>query len=94
METTTNDTKVKWVMDPAHSEVGFKIKHLVVANVRGTFSEFDASVYTTNEDFMTAEVDFWMNPASVQTGDAKRDEHLKAPDFFDVENFKEITLVT
>jgi len=60
------------------------------ANVRGTFKEFEASIYTTGEDFMTAEIDCWIDPASINTGDEKRDEHLKSADFFDVENFKEI----
>lgn len=88
---TTEITKTKWGIDAAHSEVGFKIKHLMVANVRGSFKEFDASIYTTGEDFMSAEIDFWLNPASVTTNDEKRDEHLKSADFFDVENFKEIS---
>ncbi|MFI5219707.1 MAG: YceI family protein [Bacteroidia bacterium] len=83
-------TKTKWGIDPAHSEIGFKVKHLMVTNIRGTFKEFDASIYTTGEDFMTAEIDFWLNPASVDTRDEKRDAHLKNADFFDVENFKEI----
>src|SRR5258705_9003 len=59
-------------------------------NVRGSFKEFDASIYTTGEDFMSAEIDFWLNPASISTGDEKRDAHLRSADFFDVENFKEI----
>jgi len=82
--------KIKWGLDPAHSEVSFKVKHLMVANVRGVFREFDASIYTTGEDFMTSEIDFWVNPASIDSGNAQRDEHLKGIDFFDVENFKEI----
>src|SRR6266545_2736444 len=90
METTEVTTKTKWTIDPAHSEIGFKVKYLVFTNVRGSFKEFDASIYTTGEDFMTAEIDFWINPASVDTGDEKRDAHLKSADFFDVENFKEI----
>ncbi len=90
METTQVITKTKWGIDPAHSEIGFKVKHLMVTNIRGTFKEFDASIYTTGEDFMTAEIDFWLNPASVDTRDEKRDAHLKNADFFDVENFKEI----
>ncbi len=90
MEQTTT-TKTKWVIDPSHSEVGFKIKHLMITNVSGSFDEFGASIYTTGEDFMTAEVDFWMNPATINTGDEKRDGHLKSADFFDVENHKQIT---
>jgi len=90
METTAATTKTKWGIDLAHSEIGFKVKHLMIANVRGTFKEFDASIYTTGEDFMSAEIDFWLNPASVDTGDEKRDAHIKSADFFDAEHFKEI----
>ncbi len=90
METTSKNDKVKWIMDPAHSEIGFRVKHLMVANVRGVFKEFEANIYTTGEDFLTSEIDFWLNPASVYTGDEKRDGHLRSADFFDVENFKEI----
>lgn len=90
METSIVNTKTKWVIDAAHSEIGFKVKHLMFANVRGTFKEFEASIYTTGEDFMTSEIDCWVNPASIDTRDEKRDEHLKSADFFDVENFKEI----
>jgi len=86
-------TRVKWGIDPVHSEIAFKVKHLMITNVKGVFSEFDAVIYTTGEDFMTAEVDFWANASSVDTGDAKRDEHLKSPDFFDAENHKQITFI-
>jgi polyisoprenoid-binding protein YceI len=93
METTAANTKTKWTIDPAHSEIGFKVKHLMITNVRGTFSDFDASIYTTGEDFMSAEIDFWLNPASITTRDEKRDAHVRSVDFFDVENFKEINFV-
>ena len=83
-------TKTKWVIDPMHSQIGFKVKHLMVANVRGTFKEFEASIYTTDEDFLSAEIDFWINPASIDTGQEKRDDHLRSADFFDVDKFKEI----
>ena len=82
--------KTKWGIDPTHSEIAFKVKHLMISNVKGVFKEFEASIYTTGEDFMTSEIDFRMNPASVDTGVADRDAHLKSADFFDVENFKQI----
>lgn len=83
-------TKTKWIIDPIHSQVDFKVKHLMVANVRGTFKEFDADIYTSEEDFMNAKIDFRINPASIDTGNEQRDAHLRSADFFDVENFKEI----
>lgn len=83
-------TKTKWVIDPLHSQIGFKVKHLMVSTVRGAFKEYDLSIYTTEEDFLSAEIDFWINPASIDTGQEKRDAHLRSADFFDVENFKEI----
>ena len=83
--------KEKWVIDPSHSEIEFKVKHLMVTNLKGSFKEFEASIYTTGDDFMTAEIDCWINVASVDTGSTDRDKHLKSADFFDVENHKEIT---
>ena len=85
--------KTKWGLDVTHSEVAFKVKHLMISNVKGTFKEFDASVYTTGENFITSEIDFWLNPASIETGVADRDAHLKSADFFDVENHKQITFI-
>jgi polyisoprenoid-binding protein YceI len=90
MKTTNITTKTKWKIDLLHSQVGFKVKHLKFSNVRGTFKEFDASIYTIGEDFMTAQIDFWLNPASIDTGNEKRDDHLRSTDFFDVEKFKVI----
>lgn len=85
------DTKTKWEIDKTHSEVSFSIKHLMIAKVKGVFTEYNASIYTTGNDFLTAEFDFWMNPNSLKTNDEKRDAHLRSSDFFDVEHHKEIT---
>jgi polyisoprenoid-binding protein YceI len=84
-------TKTKWTIDPSHSEIAFKVKHLMIVNVKGVFTEYNASIYTSDDDFTTAEFDFWMNPNSLKTKDEKRDAHLRSSDFFDVEHHKEIT---
>ena len=84
----TNETK--WSIDQAHSEISFKVRHLMISNVKGTFKTFDASIYTVAQNFKTAVVDLWIDVSSISTGDAKRDEHLKSADFFDVKNHKQI----
>jgi polyisoprenoid-binding protein YceI len=86
-------TKTKWVIDPAHSEVGFKVKHLMITNIKGHFDEYDASIYTTGDDFLSAEVDFWINAATINTGSPDRDTHLRSGDFLDVENHPQINFV-
>jgi len=82
--------KTTWDIDPAHSEIAFKVKHLMISNVKGSFTEFSGQLITEGDDFTTAGISFTINPASINTGVADRDAHLKSPDFFDVENFKEI----
>jgi polyisoprenoid-binding protein YceI len=94
METTAVLTKTKWNIDSSHSEVSFKVKHLMITHVSGKFNEFEGSVITTGNDFMTGVIDFWLNPASVDTGDEKRDGHVQSADFFDVENHKKITFTS
>lgn len=82
--------KTKWVLDPSHSEVSFKVKHLMIANVKGLFKEFSVDVTTEGDDFTKSVIGFQMNPASIETGDGGRDGHLKSGDFFDVENYPSI----
>ncbi len=94
METAEVSTRTKWSVDKAHSEISFKIRHLMIAHVKGAFMKFDASIYTTEKDFHTAEVDLWIDPSSITTGDAARDEHLKSADFFDVFKYKQLTFVS
>jgi polyisoprenoid-binding protein YceI len=83
--------ETKWSVDHAHSQIGFKVRHLMISHVKGNFNKFDASIYTTAKDFTTAQIDLWIDATSISTGDVKRDEHLKSADFFDVDNHKQIT---
>jgi polyisoprenoid-binding protein YceI len=94
MEKTKVTTQTRWSVDPSHSEIAFKVRHLMIAHVKGTFKTFDASIYTNSNDFTTADVDLWIDPASIFTGDTKRDEHLKSPEFFDVLKHKQITFTS
>ena len=86
--------QTKWSIDQAHTDITFKVRHLMIAHVKGTFTTFDASIYTTSNDFTTAEIDLWIDTSSISTGDVKRDVHLKSMDFFDVVNHKQITFVS
>jgi len=77
----------KWILDPAHSEVQFKVKHLVISTVTGTFKVFDGSIETDSEDFSNAKVDFSLDVNSIDTNQLDRDNHLKSADFFDAEKY-------
>lgn len=88
------NNQIKWSIDPSHSEITFRVRHLMIAHVKGSFKKFDANIYTTDRDFKTAVVDVWIDAASIDTGDEKRDEHLKSADFFDAENHKQITFTS
>lgn len=83
-----------WVIDPTHSELQFKIKHLMITNVTGSFDIFEASVQTEGEDFSKAKISFTANVDSLSTGNAQRDGHVKSADFFDAATFPKITFVT
>ncbi|HYG50767.1 MAG TPA: YceI family protein [Flavobacteriales bacterium] len=88
------ENQTKWLVDSAHSDITFKVRHLMIANVKGSFKIFDATIYTSGEDFTTAEIDLWIDVSSINTGDVKRDEHLRSEEFFDVLNHKQITFVS
>ncbi|MEO6731524.1 MAG: YceI family protein [Ferruginibacter sp.] len=82
-----------WVVDPSHSEVQFKIKHLMITNVTGSFNLFEASVQTEDEDFMSARVSFSADINSVSTSNEQRDNHLKSAEFFDAATYPTLTFV-
>ncbi len=81
----------KWALDPTHSEVQFKVKHLMISTVTGHFKTFDASVETQGEDFSTARIHFSADLDSITTNNEQRDGHLKTADFFDAQNHPKIT---
>ena len=82
--------ETKWAIDPTHSKVGFKVKHLMISNVQGNCKEFDGAVATEGDDFSTAQISFSLNSASIDTEMTDRDTHLKSPDFFDAEKYPKI----
>jgi polyisoprenoid-binding protein YceI len=90
METSKeNKTGTKWVTDPAHSELMFKVKHLMITNVKGEFKDFTAEI--NGDDFRNASVKASIDTSSVFTNSTDRDNHLRSADFFDVENHPTMT---
>jgi len=79
-------TKTKWALDPAHSSVDFSVRHMMIANVKGTFNSFNATIEADPADLTTANIEFSVDTASVDTRSKDRDAHLVSADFFDVEN--------
>lgn len=83
-----------WEMDPAHSSFQFKVRHLTVSNVSGDFSKSRGVVMIDDKDITQLRVEVTIDAASVHTGHAQRDEHLRGPDFFDVTKYPTITFVS
>ncbi len=79
METSA---KTKWAVDAAHSEIAFKVKHMMISTVRGHFESFRVNVETDGDDFSNADVTFEMDVDSIQTGNKDRENHLRSDDFF------------
>ena len=82
--------KTKWVLDPIHSEISFKIKHLMISNVSGSFTRFQGEAETEGGDFTTALVNLTAEMSSISTNNDQRDAHLRNADFFEVEKFPEL----
>jgi len=80
----------KWIIDPTHSEVAFKVKHLVISTVTGYFRKFEGAAESASEDFNGASVSFSLDVNSIDTNQSDRDQHLKSADFFDTASFPSI----
>ncbi|SES83283.1 YceI family protein [Hymenobacter actinosclerus] len=84
----------KWALDPTHSEVQFKVKHLVISTVTGSFKQFEGEAETEGDSFEGAQVRFSAKIDSIDTNQEQRDEHLKSADFFDAATYPELTFVS
>lgn len=87
---TATATKTKWVIDPSHSEIGFKVRHMMITSVSGHFDRFNAHVEMIDDDFSSAEIEVNVETASVNTKSSDRDAHLRSDDFFNAESYPEI----
>ena len=83
-----------WVIDPTHSEIQFKIKHLMITNVTGSFKTFEGSAQSEGDDFVNAKFSFSADIDSISTDNGQRDGHLKAADFFDAAAYPTLNFVT
>ncbi len=81
----------KWTIDPTHSEIGFKVKHMMFTNVSGKFKTYEATINTEDDNFENASIEFSADIDSIDTNNADRDNHLKSADFFDAENHPKLT---
>lgn len=83
-----------WTIDTAHSEIGFKIKHLVISTVSGKFHSFEGKLEGDPADLTNAKVSFAADIDSISTGNDQRDGHLKSPDFFDAANHPKLEFIS
>ena len=85
-----NKTKTTWAIDPNHSEVQFKVKHLMISNISGTFKLFSGNIISESEDFSDAKIHFELDTSSIHTNQEERDNHLRSPLFLDTQKFAKI----
>lgn len=80
-----------WTLDKAHSEITFKVRHMMISNVRGAFKNFDVTLETEGEDFDQVKSEAVIQTNSISTNNEERDKHLRSAEFFDTERYPEIT---
>lgn len=85
-----SENKTTWKIDPAHSEILFKVKHMMITNVKGEFRKFDAEVLSNGDDFSNAKINASIDASSIFTNNNDRDAHLKSGDFFDAEKHNQL----
>lgn len=91
---TASAEVIEWRLDKAHSNVGFKIRHFMISWIRGQFNETEAIISVDKDDLSTLKMTVNINPASVDTGVQRRDDHLRNADFFEVETYPTMTFVS
>lgn len=88
------ETNINWLLDTTHSEISFKVKHMMISTVTGHFEDFQATAKTNGDDFNGASLNFSAKTASINTKNKDRDAHLQSDDFFNSEKFPEMTFVS
>ena len=83
-----------WKIDPDHSNIGFKVRHLMVSNVKGSFDKYSGTIEINDKDITKSKVAVSIDTKSINTRVQKRDEHLRSPDFFDVAKYPVMTFVS
>lgn len=86
----TTATKTLWKIDPTHSEIQFKVKHLVISTVTGSFGSYDGEIEADGDDFENAKATFTADIDSISTNNEDRDQHLKSDDFFNAEKYPQL----
>lgn len=94
METLTKNGVKVWGLDAAHSSIHFSVKHMVISQTKGSFSDYKISAETSGDDFANAKIELEIPVNSINTGMVDRDNHLRSADFFDVEKFQTIKFVS
>jgi len=84
----------KWIVDTAHTEIGFKVRHLVVTHTSGKFASFEGTIESNKDDFSDAKISFSADVDSLNTANEQRDAHLKSADFFDAANHPKLTFTS